>query len=161
MNPVLIHEVQMTYYPVLDCAFDLFNNLTEEELKQVRKEDFEETLKHLEYLMRVCQGPPAYEKSERFILTFALKCYKCSNLEKRMHGLSYIEEAIQMVARRKTHMSWDHYESTSSATSTSRSYSVAKWLEPKHIIDFLHEHQILESVFQAKIADMHPELVRR
>jgi len=102
----------------------------------------------------------AHEKCESFLLFFALKCYKCSNLEKRMHGLSYIEEAIQMVTRKKNTMGWDHsYES--STAGTMRVYSVAKWLEPNHIIDFLQQNQILTSVFQGKIADMHPELVRR
>jgi len=35
-----------------------------------------------------------------FCLNFALKCFKSSNLEKRMQGLSYIEESILMTKTR-------------------------------------------------------------
>ena len=124
MRPFLIADLQAAFFPGLERTFTILGDLSEEELKLVRKEDVEETLKNLEQLMKAHLGAAAYEKSESFFLSFALKCYRCANLEKRLHGLAYIEEAIQMVSRKKNSMGWDHYESTSSAAATARSYSV-------------------------------------
>lgn len=126
MRPFLLMGIQQRWFPELERTFTILEEIQEEELKHVRKEDVEDTLKNMESLMKVYKGVAAYEKSEKFFLSFALRCFKCSNLEKRMHGLAYIEEAIQMVSRKKN-MGWDHYESTSSNAATARSYSVSNF----------------------------------
>eukprot|EP01087_Luapelamoeba_hula_P010523 TRINITY_DN2786_c0_g2_i1.p2 TRINITY_DN2786_c0_g2~~TRINITY_DN2786_c0_g2_i1.p2 ORF type:complete len:2352 (-),score=229.36 TRINITY_DN2786_c0_g2_i1:29-7084(-) len=156
----LIPEIQRRWLPHLEIVFDTLRELPEEELRQVRKEDVEEIVRHMEGIIKEYAGPAAYEKCERFSLEFALKCFRSSNLERRMHGLAYIEEVILMTTRRRTYGDWE-YPYSHAAPNYARLYQVARWIDSKFLLDWIQDSQIIEALFQIKISDMHPELIKR
>jgi hypothetical protein len=91
------------------CTFSILLNLTESELRALEKTDFEEITKLLQLVLEKTGSyeGKVHELMERFCLDFALKCFKSPLLEKRMHGLAYIEEVLQLSDNRE-HLSYMH-----------------------------------------------------
>lgn len=58
-------------------------DLTEEELRSIKKDDVDEIVRDLEALIKEYDQANACEKREKFCLAFALKCFRSTNLEKR------------------------------------------------------------------------------
>lgn len=127
MREFLVPELQKRYLPQLEHLFTIMLDLSEEGLRNVKKEDIEEIVRHLEAIIREYAGADTYEKTERFALAFARKCFSSTNLEKRLHGLAYIDEAISMTQRRKHYQPWDDYGYSSS---TYRMPQVARYGRP-------------------------------
>jgi hypothetical protein len=64
-------------------VFAIMLGLSDEELRSVKKEDVEEIVRHFESIIKEYAFAETYEKTERFCLAFALKCFRSTNLEKR------------------------------------------------------------------------------
>src|SRR5690348_5251023 len=142
MREFLIPELQKQYLPQLEAVFEMLNNLSEEELRPVKKEDIEEIVRNMESIIKEYAYTEAFEKCEKFCLSFALKCFRSANLEKRLHGLSYVEEAISMAQRRKYRMVWDREESMyyGGAAHMSRTPQVARWMDTSYLVDWIQEN---------------------
>ncbi|ELR25257.1 uncharacterized protein ACA1_290210 [Acanthamoeba castellanii str. Neff] len=161
MREFLIPSLQKAFLPQLEVIFTIMLGLGDEELRTVKKEDVEEIVRHFEAILKEYAYTETWEKSERFCLAFALKCFRSTNLEKRLHGLSYIEEAISMTQRRK-YQQWDDGMSYTGYTNpTYRAPQVARWMDSKYLLAWIQENQIIERLFQSKLSDMHPELIKR
>lgn len=78
-------------------AFELLLGLSDDELRPVKKDDIEAIVQSMETLMRhsVLNEQNGEQQHEIFCLDFALKCFKSPMIEKRLHGLNYMEETIQ------------------------------------------------------------------
>jgi hypothetical protein len=224
MREFLIPGLQKDYLPQLEICFSIMLGLGEEELRNVKKEDVEEIVRHFESIIKEYAYSETWEKTEKFCLAFALKCFRSTNLEKRyvnrsvncqtcnivlcrrltcrtwrvsarLHGLSYLEEAISMTQRRK-YQQWDDSSSYHSAY-TNPTYRMpqvaryvhhfrricapsavcvcvcvltfmvslvrllARWMDSKFLLGWIQENQIIERLFQSKLSDMHPELIKR
>lgn len=78
-----------------DSLLDCFMNLTEEELKQVKKTDIEDLVNVLEDSLRsIMKQDEVHRISEVFCLDFSNKCFKSNLIEKRVNGLVYIADAV-------------------------------------------------------------------
>lgn len=144
-------------------VFSLMLGLNDNELRPVKKDDVGEIVRRMsEILSDYSYTSNVHELCEKFSLEFALKCFRSSNLEKRMQGLSYIEEAREMTRRRAWGLS-----STSSSTYrhgtavVSKSYyPVAKWMTTGWLLEWINANQIVESLYDLK-SDPHRELIKR
>ncbi|KAL6077589.1 USP domain-containing protein [Balamuthia mandrillaris] len=154
----LIPDLKKKFYPELEMVLQMLINLSPEELKSVGKKDVEDIVRYMEGLMKEYAGAGAYEFCERFCLEFALKCFHSQNLPKRMHGLSHIEEVIDMTKRKK-YSTWND-ESHHSANYITRLPPVAKWLESSYLIEWLRSNKIIEDLLSVA-SDTHPELIKR
>ena len=78
-------------------VFELLLGLSDDELRPVKKDDIEAIVQSMETLMRhsVLNEQNGEQQHEIFCLDFALKCFKSPMIEKRLHGLNYMEETIQ------------------------------------------------------------------
>lgn len=66
-----------------ELVFQYLLQVSEEELKSIRKQDIEEVVNNIEILLRELSFSQVYELSERFSLEFSLKCFTSPWLEKR------------------------------------------------------------------------------
>lgn len=104
-------EVKELYFPQLQqTVADLLLNLNDDQLRPLEKADFEQIVG---YLRELLQHTPSMkdkvaEIMEKFCLDFALKCFKCSLLEKKMNGLMYIEEVLEQ-AQNRERMTYLHH----------------------------------------------------
>lgn len=89
MRDVLFVDMQKS-------VFDLLLTLSDDELRPVKKDDIETIVQSMETLMRHCclSEQNGEQQHEVFCLDFALKCFKSPMIEKRLHGLNYMEETI-------------------------------------------------------------------
>ncbi len=83
MREFLIPSLQKEFLPQLEVIFTIMLGLGDEELRTVKKEDVEEIVRHFEAILKEYAYTETWEKSERFCLAFALKCFRSTNLEKR------------------------------------------------------------------------------
>lgn len=81
-------------------VFDLLLGLSDDELRPVKKDDIEGIVQSMELLMRhsVLNDQNGEQQHEIFCLDFALKCFKSPMIEKRLHGLNYMEETIHSLS---------------------------------------------------------------
>lgn len=81
---------------------DRFLNLSEEELKLVKKTDIEELVNIFEDSLRsMMKQEDVNRTSEIFCLEFSHKCFKSNLIEKRVNGLVYIADAVDNAATRE------------------------------------------------------------
>eukprot|EP00005_Dracoamoeba_jomungandri_P011671 CAMPEP_0174268074 /NCGR_PEP_ID=MMETSP0439-20130205/36039_1 /TAXON_ID=0 /ORGANISM="Stereomyxa ramosa, Strain Chinc5" /LENGTH=2490 /DNA_ID=CAMNT_0015356015 /DNA_START=82 /DNA_END=7554 /DNA_ORIENTATION=+ len=140
-----------------DVVISMMLNLDDSELRPVKKSDVSEIVKYLGEIIGQFNKADVHKICESFCLDFALKCFRSSNLEKRMQGLSYMEEAIDMT-RRSSYTGFSGMSSTST-TSWRNSPSVAKWMNTKFLLKWIQEHEIVETLFDPK-SDPHRELIK-
>jgi len=100
----LVRSQQKLYVTQLEKrTLETLINLTEEELKPIRKSDIEDIVNSLEVLLAdVISADDAAERLEKFCLDFSLKCIRSSLVEKRVNGLQYLEDALEMAKTRDT-----------------------------------------------------------
>jgi len=117
-----------------DQVFKIFMGFEEEQLKLVTKMDVSQIVAFVDSCMkRVFTHIRTHEElaleteqtniSDKFCNDFALKCFKSTFLEKRIHGIIYIEDAV----REKFHQA-----------------------KKKISINWILEHQIVEMLFDIK-----------
>lgn len=160
---MLLPALKEQSFRPLDNVFETMLGLSDDELRPVLKEDVEEIVREMENLFRdYVPHDEVPKRCEKFCLDFALKCFQSSNLQKRMNGLSYIEECIDMVRNRRHQAAWeDGMYHVSSHPSYMTRLSVAKWMDAKILLSWLRDHRILESLFVPGKFDLHGELIRR
>jgi hypothetical protein len=94
---------EKVFPPFQEAVFHLLLNLKDNELRPLEKMDFEEIVR---FMQLVLEKVPSYdnrvaEVMESFCLDFALKCFRCSLLEKRINGLAYIEDVLEQAENRE------------------------------------------------------------
>lgn len=83
--------------------FDYFLKLNENELRALDKNDLEEATKMIQVIMEQTSiyQDRLEQVMELFYLEFAFKCFKSTILEKRINGMSYLDEVIEMAENRE------------------------------------------------------------
>jgi hypothetical protein len=113
----------------------LFN---EEELKPVRKQDVEEIVKKVESLLKDLDPINGAEKCENFCLEFSLKCFRSTQIEKRVNGLIYIVETIETALTQQLVMKLNPFERDDPNYTRSISLDwLLKWVKSKKIVEDL------------------------
>jgi hypothetical protein len=109
----------------------------------------------------------AAKETEHFCLEFSLKCFRTKLLEKRLNGLVYLDDAVEMVENKDNFdgpymigfpkvTKWmtsryaDDHEMLNSA-------SVLNLLFCRYLVDWLRKHQIVKALFDP--ASTHHEIL--
>lgn len=101
LKEILISEIKSKYIPTFQTAvFDALENLTEDDLRPIRKEEIEELIRHCKSFGECVEEgkKKLFEKCEMRTLDFGLKCLNTNLLEKRLWGITFIETVLQSVA---------------------------------------------------------------
>lgn len=120
---------------IYDSVVSLFLNFTDNELRPLEKIDFEEVSSNLQNLISlttIFEGR-VHELIEKFCLDFALKCFKCQLLEKRLIGLAYIEEVVERAENKDRLHQMDDYPL--SYQGIHRSFA-SRWIDIKFVYYF-------------------------
>jgi len=161
MSPFFTKVVRKTFIPRFqESVFKMMLALNDKELRPVKKDDVSEVVRCIGEILEDSSFSAVHERCEMFCLNFALKCFKSSNLEKRMQGLSYIEESIQMTKTRKTYSSTMMMWASGSQYDSKNRFAVAKWMTTTTLMQWIAENEIVESLFDLK-NEPHRELIKR
>ncbi len=132
-------SVAETLVPDLQQAiFAVLLTLSDNELRALEKTDFEEITRMLQALLEKSSSftLKIAELMERFYLDFALKCFKSPLLEKRMHGLAYIEEVLELAENRDR--AFFHHMEDYNYYGHPMQIRASKWVDNKSSIPTLH-----------------------
>lgn len=162
-------EAIETLIPELQKAlFTILLNLTDNELRGLEKTDFEEITRMLQALLEKITSfsLKVAELMEKFYLDFALKCFKSPLLEKRMHGLAYIEEVLELAENRDR--AFFHHMEDYNYYGHPMQIRASKWVDNKYkiyishhsryMITWIQENKIIQELFAI---NPHIELIKR
>ena len=157
LHGVVTPSFRGTYVTRLrDIAFGFYLGLSEQMLRPLEKKEVEGVVERLEELeTRRRRHLQSYTKPyEDFCLAFALKCFRCALLPKRLQGITHIDEAITAARTRKEHELYLVRQGGRDAQRSKRSAGITT----QELATWINENRVLEDIYES---DAHPELVKR
>jgi hypothetical protein len=128
-------------------------NLTNEELRLESTDQIQKLTESIERLLRAHLS--FYDTSKQiyqFRLNFALQCFRCPFLDKRLHGMREFDHLTKSALAHGVH----HGIATSELAPAER--AGRHWIDPINMMRFLQEHCVVQTVFDDSI---HEEILQR
>eukprot|EP01130_Rhizamoeba_saxonica_P015756 TRINITY_DN711_c6_g1_i1.p1 TRINITY_DN711_c6_g1~~TRINITY_DN711_c6_g1_i1.p1 ORF type:complete len:2276 (-),score=421.97 TRINITY_DN711_c6_g1_i1:69-6896(-) len=127
-------SVQRNLYSVL-------LKLNEEQFKQVSQKHLDSLINYTEAIVRNVNYPEK-QSEQKFCLSYAMKCLQSGVVEKRLNGITIIDEAVKLI---RTGIHLHNRESLWKPFGVLK--KVRRWMEKKDFIDWLISSNVIELLY--------------